>query len=269
MTRQTLKLYLQEQLEQSFEKDEAGRITRILFECITEQASEAWQAEAVRFLDRIKSGEPVQYVTGNTWFYNLKIGVSPAVLIPRPETEELVDWLVKDLRNTLITSEPEILDVGTGSGCISLALKKMIPGSFVTGVDISTEALALAMANAVSNDLMVEFRQYDFLNEYPDNQYDAIISNPPYISHQEYQHIAASVRDFEPKIALTPVSEDPLIFYRVLAEYGKTHLKPDGRMYLELNEFLADEIHAIFIEAGYQTEMRKDMQGKWRMLKAG
>lgn len=261
--------YLKSQVANSNEPHEAQRIAGMLGEYLLEAHPDTRLALADQLIERIVQGEPVQYVIGYTWFYNLKLEVNSYVLIPRPETEELVDWLVQDVRKGLISNEPDILDVGTGSGCIALALKKQIPGSDITGVDISYEALALAMSNAVANNLMVQFRQYDFLNESPDNLYDAIISNPPYVSQEEYQQISSTVRDFEPLIALTPLSEDPLVFYRVLAEYGRAHLKPNGRMYLELNEFHAEEIRALFIEAEYTTDMREDMQGKWRMLKAG
>jgi release factor glutamine methyltransferase len=258
--------YLNERLGGYPDTREASSIAGILADYLLADSTANLHERADVCVERVRKGEPVQYVTGNTWFYDLQLGVTPAVLIPRPETEELVEWILDDYRNQLIPSEPEILDIGTGSGCIALALKKNIATCHIAAIDISADALCVAMSNAVTNEVMIEFRLYDILKEELERTFDVIVSNPPYISRDELQMLSKQVRDYEPVLALCPDPDDALVFYRRLAELGKTHLNTNGRMYLELNEFRAQEIKALFDTAGYETELRKDMQDKWRML---
>lgn len=260
---------MKERLSPSIETGEALSLVRILAEHIEANQSDEWRTLADQCLERLIRREPVQYITGQTWFYDLKLNVNPFVLIPRPETEELVDWVVQDYRKGLIHSDPEILDVGTGSGCIALAIKKQIHSAHVEAIDVSPDALAVAMYNAVANEVMIEFRLYDILIEDLDRTFDIIVSNPPYVSQEELDNLSPEVRDYEPVIALAPETGGPLIFYERLVELGKTHLNTGGLIYMELSEFRASEIESLFIAAGYSTELRKDMQGKMRMLKAG
>ena len=260
--------YLNAQLPASDDPREKQSIAGILGEYLLESNPDARHALADHCLERIAQGEPVQYITGYTWFYDLKLTVTPDTLIPRPETEELVEWVLKDHRKGLIYKDPEILDVGTGSGCISVAIKKQIPSAHVAAIDISADALRVAMSNAVAHELMVEFRIYNILQEDLDRTFDVIICNPPYISNEEIDILSTQVRDHEPQLALTTGADDPLVFYHRLTELGKTHLNTGGRLYMELNEFRAQDIRSLFVNAGYETELRKDLQGKWRMLAA-
>ncbi|HLF63795.1 MAG TPA: peptide chain release factor N(5)-glutamine methyltransferase [Saprospiraceae bacterium] len=268
MDRASLKVYLDERLSQSYEPAEVQSLSRILSEFIVDANTENSKLIADDCLERLTLGEPVQYITGYTWFHSLRMHINPHVLIPRPETEELVDWIVQDYHKKLIMSDPEILDVGTGSGCIALALKKQIPSAHVAAIDISADALRVAMSNAIAHELMVEFRIYDILQEDLDRTFDVIICNPPYISNEEFDILTKQVRDHEPQLALKAGTDDPLVFYHRLTELGKTHLNTGGRLYMELNEFRAQDIRSLFVNAGYETELRKDLQEKWRMLKA-
>lgn len=266
MERAELFEYLKAQIPAGDDPRETQSIAGILGEYLLESNPVARKALADHCLERLAQGEPIQYITGSTWFYNLQLSVTPDVLIPRPETEELVEWVIEDHRHGLIYKDPEILDVGTGSGCIALAIKKHIPSAHVAAIDISADALRVAMTNAIQHNVMIEFRIYDILHEELERTFDVIICNPPYITQVEMRLLSTQVRDHEPHLALTTGTEDPLLFYKRLTELGQTHLNRNGRMYMELNEFHAQEIQQLFIATGYETELRKDMHGKWRML---
>ncbi len=211
--------------------------------------------------------KPVQYVLGEAWFYHMKIKVNEHVLIPRPETEELVEQLIKDRKSKL--TDPAILDIGTGSGCIPIAIKKNLPASIVTGIDISKDALALATENATLHNAHISFKEIDFLDEsrwllLP--FYDVIISNPPYIPFNEKEKLDKNVTDFEPHVALFVPNSSPLIFYEKIAAFGKDHLLPNGKIYLETHEDYAKKTADLF-RKDYQTVMiKKDMYGKERMV---
>lgn len=230
---------------------------------ITEKADTLLQ----RYLQELMQHKPVQYVLGEAWFYHMKLNVNEQVLIPRPETEELVEQLIKDRKSKL--TDPAILDIGTGSGCIPIAIKKNLPASVVTGIDISAGALALAEENAKMHSAHIQFRQLDFLDESTWNSlpvFDVIVSNPPYIPRKEKNKLAKNVTDFEPHIALFVPDRSPLIFYEKIALFGRDHLHPNGKIYLEIHEDLARETMALFLNI-YQTVMvKKDMYGKERML---
>lgn len=230
---------------------------------ITEKANKLVQ----RSLQELMQHKPVQYVLGEAWFYHMKLNVNDQVLIPRPETEELVDQLIKDRKSRL--TDPAILDIGTGSGCIPIAIKKNLPASVVTGIDISAGALALAEENAKMHNAHIQFRQLDFLDEATWNTlpvFDVIVSNPPYIPLKEKKKLAKNVTEFEPHIALFVPDRSPLIFYEKIALFGREHLHPNGKIYLEIHEDLARETTALFLDR-YQTVMvKKDMYGKERML---
>ncbi len=260
--------YLLSHLLPLFEQREAEHQARLLADHLVELQTTDWKSFADQSIERLSQGEPLQYVMEYTWFYHLKFRVNPHVLIPRPETEELVDWVVGDFRKGKLQHTPAILDVGTGSGCIAIALKKQIPEASVEAIDVSQSALEVALQNAQENNVHVDFRELDILSDIPDRSFDLVISNPPYVGREEAGYLSANIMLYEPHLALIPSGEDPLIFYRRLLHLGKQRLHANGYIYLEINEFHADEIRNIFSRAGFETELRKDMQGKWRMLKA-
>jgi release factor glutamine methyltransferase len=219
-------------------------------------------------MGRLLKHEPIQYILGEADFYGLKFKVSPAVLIPRPETEELVHLCVQDNKRKVGL---DILDIGTGSGCIAVYLKKELPQANVTAIDISTEALAVAKENAELNNVSVTFKQLDILQYHEAEtlpQFDIIISNPPYIAESESAGMEANVLNNEPHIALFAPGEDALIFYRVIAAFSKVHLKKRGCIYLEINAAFSQQVAAIFRAEGYENiEIIQDMQGRTRMAK--
>ncbi len=218
-------------------------------------------------IDRLNNGEPLQYVMGVADFYGLKFKVNPAVLIPRPETEELVALVIQREKNK---SSLEILDIGTGSGCIAISLKKALEQHIVSACDVSEEAIIVAKENASLNEVHVTFDLYDFSNKKSwkkEHIYDVIISNPPYIAQNEKSKLAKQVLDFEPHSALFSPNEDALFFYKLIHEYTFNHLKKGGRLYLELNEFNAKEVLALFQQFGFsELELVQDLQGKERIL---
>lgn len=218
-------------------------------------------------LQQLLQHKPVQYVLQEAWFYNLKMKVNEHVLIPRPETEELVEQLIRDRKSKL--TDPAILDIGTGSGCIPIAIKKNLPAAIVSAVDISEKAIAVAKENAATHNAHISFFQTDFLDESNWSSlpvYDVIISNPPYIPEHEKENLSKSVRAFEPQLALFVADDSPLIFYEKIAIFGTTNLQPLGRMYLETHEAHAQDVAAIF-RKDYQTVMvKKDIYGKERMV---
>ena len=221
--------------------------------------------------DRLATGEPVQYIVGHAWFYGIKLKVSPDVLIPRPETEELVNWVLTDIKNSA-KKELRILDIGTGSGCIAIALKLHLKTSAeLFAIDISEKALEIAKENAMSSDVDIRFFRKDYLNEdmVDLDKFDVIVSNPPYISRQiAGEHLVNQLRH-EPPLALYPEGDDPDAFYKRIAEKGKLNLVPGGNCYVEMNEFRADLIPSYFEQSGWEgLETRKDLQGAPRMLKA-
>jgi release factor glutamine methyltransferase len=211
--------------------------------------------------------KPVQYILGEAWFYHMKLKVNEQVLIPRPETEELVEQLITDRKSKL--TDPAILDIGTGSGCIPIAIKKNLPASRLTAIDISKGALDLAAENATLHNAHIQFTELDFLNEanWPGlGLFDIIISNPPYIPINEKEKLDKNVTAFEPHLALFVPDRSPLIFYEKIAAFGRDHLLPNGKIYLETHEDYAEETAALF-RSNYQTVMiKKDMYGKERMI---
>jgi release factor glutamine methyltransferase len=218
-------------------------------------------------LEELLLHKPVQYVLGEAWFYHMKLKVNEHVLIPRPETEELVEQLIKDRKSKL--TDPAILDIGTGSGCIPIAIKKNLPTAKLTGIDISEDAVALAKENAALHHAHISFTVMDFLDEStwpPLALFDIIISNPPYIPLHEKEKLGKNVTAFEPHLALFVPNQSPLIFYEKIAAFGREHLLPNGKIYVETHEDHANEAAALF-RNHYQTVMiKKDMYGKDRML---
>lgn len=216
-------------------------------------------------LERLAKGEPLQYVIGSTPFCGLQFRVDPRVLIPRPETAELVEWVAADS-----ASEGNLLDVGTGSGCIAVTLAHKLPGWKVQGWDISDGALEVARENNNLNGTSVEFRQVDILSErLPEQRFDVIVSNPPYVLESEKADMEETVLEHEPHSALFVPDNDALLFYRAIAEFGKHNLCKGGRLYFEINPLEADALKLMLLKAGYHDiEIRNDIFGKQRMIKA-
>ena len=217
-------------------------------------------------LERLKKYEPIQYILGETEFYGLKMKVNPSVLIPRPETEELVQWILE----TEAVKNSKILDIGTGSGCIALAVKSGRPVSMVTGIDISEQALQMARENAVLNLLEVNFTQADILqwNSVEWEMFDVVASNPPYVRESEKQLMQANVLDFEPVSALFVPDDDPLRFYRAIAGFSVRYLNNGGYLFLEINEYLGAEMKELLQDVGFRNiELRMDILGKNRMIR--
>jgi release factor glutamine methyltransferase len=214
------------------------------------------------YLKRLMTHEPVQYVLGYAEFYGLKFKVNSSVLIPRPETEELVEWVVSE------NPKPgcSIMDIGTGSGCIPVSIKFELPESQVSAIDVSIDALAVAHENAALNHVTVSFSMLDILTDIPAGKYDVIVSNPPYIGHEEKNVMAENVLNFEPHIAL--FADDPLVFYKRIAEIAPQMLNPEGAVYLEVSEYRSQQVVEIFTRAGFETLPRKDYSGRERMVKA-
>lgn len=213
---------------------------------------------------------PVQYALGEAWFYGMKFYVDESVLIPRPETEELVEWVVNDFQCKQ-QQDLSILDIGSGSGCIPIAIKKNLAWAEVQSCDVSEAALHVAKQNAAALNVGVKFLQLDFLNAAKWQQlgnFDVIISNPPYIPNEEIVKMEKHVVDFEPHLALFVENENPLVFYKAIAGFAAQHLKTKGAVYMETHMALANEVAALFSNELFKTvEVRKDLQGKDRMVK--
>jgi release factor glutamine methyltransferase len=233
--------------------------------------SAAAQVHLNHVFDRLLSGEPIQYIAGHAWFFGLSFKVTNDVLIPRPETEELVDWMLSDLKYYQ-GQVLNILDVGTGSGCIAITLKKHLgERAHVTAVDISSKALEVAAQNGASLHASVEWVEHDFLKADIEGLPipDIIVSNPPYISRQLAGEEVVRHLSHEPAIALYPNGDDPDIFYKKICDLGSIATGRHLTCYLELNEFRAAEVARYFRDHGWGTaELRIDMQGMPRMLKA-
>ncbi|MBR4593418.1 MAG: peptide chain release factor N(5)-glutamine methyltransferase [Bacteroidaceae bacterium] len=216
-------------------------------------------------LDRLKKGEPLQYVIGWAPFCGLQFKVDKRVLIPRPETAELVEWVARDCPDS-----GSLLDVGTGSGCIAVTLAHNLKGCKVQGWDISDDALQVARFNNSLNGTDVVFSKVDIL-KVPEQEYcfDVIVSNPPYVMESEKAQMESTVLDYEPHLALFVQDNDPLLYYRAVAELGKRALKTGGSLYFEINPLKAQAMETLLIEAGYHdVELRSDIFGKQRMIKA-
>ncbi|SDG66409.1 peptide chain release factor N(5)-glutamine methyltransferase [Chitinophaga filiformis] len=215
--------------------------------------------------------QPVQYVTGSSWFYGMELQVNANVLIPRPETEELVEWIVQDVRNDRVLNR-KILDIGTGSGAIPLAIKKELPAATVWAVDVSAGALETARTNARQQKLDVHFEQMDILDTTATKSlptFDIIVSNPPYICQRERTDMQEQVVAYEPSIALFVPDDDALLFYRQIGLLAKEKLYPGGTLYFEINEAFGEETAALLRRQGYiYVEVQKDLFGKDRMVKA-
>ena len=216
-------------------------------------------------IERLKKQEPIQYILGYSDFCDLRFKVTPATLIPRPETSELVEWIASEA-----TGHESILDIGTGSGCIAVSLAHKLPKSKVTAWDISNDALAVATENSKANGCAVAFEEVDILAYEPTGVlFDIIVSNPPYIKENEKEAMHANVLDWEPHTALFVPDCDPLLFYRTIAKKGLTLLKPGGRLYFEINRAHGKETMEMLAALGYTSiELRKDFADNDRMISA-
>lgn len=245
-----------------------SRMDRIVYKdraLSDEQAVQLQQA-----VEALLKHQPVQYITGSSWFYGMELLVNPHVLIPRPETEELVEWVVRDARSSKL-SNPRILDIGTGSGAIPIALKKELPMATVWGVDISAGALDTASNNATRQKLEIHFELVDILDTAVTTTlplFDVIVSNPPYICERESADMQEHVVAYEPSIALFVPDSDPLLFYRQIGLLALHKLNPGGALYFEINEAFGKETAALLEAQGYvNVEIRQDLFGKDRMVK--
>jgi release factor glutamine methyltransferase len=254
---------------------EVTGMSRASVKAFPERELNAEQFEQLKnTLAELKTGKPVQYILGVTEFYGLPFKVNPYVLIPRPETEELIEWILSSEGESLNMKGERlsVLDIGTGSGCIAISLKKNLRNADVSAIDISEGALQTAKENAVLNEVNVNFIQADILNINPTNdgvQYAVIVSNPPYVTLDDKKQMHSNVTDFEPHTALFVPEHDPLIFYRAIADFALNNLIANGLLYFEINENLGKETVELLADKGFKNiELRKDMSGRDRMIKA-
>jgi len=259
-------------------ENEAANITKMVFESLAKIS----RADVLRnpemeiehdiflslnqALDKLLNHQPIQYVLGEAWFYHLNFKVSDAVLIPRPETEELVNLVIQHIKTS---HQKTVVDIGTGSGCIPISIKKNIPELSITAVDVSKAALDIASTNANVHQVNIDFKQVDFLNEVEREKlgmFDIIISNPPYIPNVEIQSMDKHVTEFEPHLALFVPDEDPLLFYKAILSFAKNHLSERGNIFLETHESFADDVCSLFIAAGFDAKVKNDLFEKPRMV---
>lgn len=235
-----------------------------------ERITESEMLHYFNAVKQLKKNIPIQYIVGYTIFYGLKINLTPHVLIPRPETEELVELIISELNNSSDKKQLNVLDIGTGSGCISLALKNKLNTINVSGMDYSAEALKVAAANAAFNNIHVNFFKGDILN--PDKQmlnkkWDVIVSNPPYVTHDEKNQMAANVLEHEPHLALFVPDTNPLLFYSKIIEYSSFCLNASGYLFFEINKLMGDKVKNELINSGYSNvQLIKDMSGNFRFV---
>ena len=219
-------------------------------------------------VSRLKKDEPIQYILGETEFYGLPFYSVSGVLIPRPETEELVQWIIQENQHP----EPTILDIGTGSGCIVISLQKKIPQSTVLACDISPVCIETTQRNAELNQTEVSVFEYDILNNSPEMDFpklDIIVSNPPYVRETEKKLMEKNVLDYEPELALFVPNDDPLIFYNRIADFAHVHLNNEGRLYFEINEAFGKECSEMLQEKGFsEIKLKRDIHDKNRMIRA-
>lgn len=232
------------------------------------EVSETIIEKLEEYIAALSQSVPIQYVLGYAWFYHMQLQVNAHVLIPRPETEELVDRIVKEGKRT--SNKLVVLDLGTGSGCIPLGIKKGLPVAQVFGCDVSEEALKVAKQNAMHQQLDISFFKYDILSgdHLPlDQQLDIMVSNPPYIPFSEKDSMHKNVKDHEPALALFVHDSDPLIFYKKIAQLGIRHLKKGGSLYFEIHESMAMDIQQLLTDFNYENiKVCQDLQGKDRIV---
>ena len=281
MTVQESYSFLKIQLQKLYEDRESANIADLVIDQITGysktdrivQKNIPLSTQQATQLDKITSEllqhRPIQYVLQEAWLAGMKFFVDESVLIPRPETEELIEWILHDIQQN--KGVQNILDIGTGSGCIPIILKKKNERLQITSVDISADALKVAAKNAADLYAEINFQQIDFLKEGEWKQFshfDLIVINPPYIKQSEITSMHKNVVAFEPHLALFVPDNDALIFYKKLANFGRTHLSINGNIFVEINETLSEDVITIFQDNQYIVELRKDIHQKDRMIKA-
>lgn len=229
---------------------------------LSEDDVEKWNA----ILAELQLEKPIQYITGDAWFFRLRFEVNENTLIPRPETEELVEWI---LSSSIIHHPSSILDIGTGTGCIPISLKTNLPKANVSAIDVSEKALEVAKRNAISNKVDISFIQADILEVEDLSQYfDIIVSNPPYVRNLEKEEIKKNVLDHEPHLALFVEDTDALLFYRKIAQLALKNLAPNGLLFFEINQYLGKETVELLENLGFKNiELKKDMYGNDRMIR--
>ena len=270
--------YFEEKLSETFSNREIKLIARSFIskrlgwdssDFVSRKEEKVSESDLLFFRQKINqllTGIPFQYVLGETFFYNVLLKTDKRALIPRPETEELVDWIVSDHNKE---QGLRILDIGTGSGCIPLAIKSALPDAKVIGLDVDIEAMSLANENAISLDLDVEFLQHDILSKDGlTKEWDIIVSNPPYIPVKEKSQMAKHVLEHEPELALFTTDDNPLVFYEKIADFAVEKLSKNGWLYLEIHESKAESVIQILENRKFkETTVRKDLQGKDRMIR--
>jgi release factor glutamine methyltransferase len=274
-----------DKLGRLYERREADNIADWIFENVTGlkrpdrhiskdiELNEQAGIQLENYVHELLQHKPLQYVLQEAWFYKMKFFVNKHVLIPRPETEELVSWVVQDVRISMHDrrcNELQLVDIGTGSGCIAISLKKELEKLHISAIDISADALSVARKNADVLQTQVDFLKIDFLDESlwnVLNMYDVIVSNPPYIPEFEKEKMAQNVTAFEPGIALYVQNNNPFIFYEKIAKFAQSHLKQHGKIFVEIHEKYASEVTQIFNGYNFKTEIKEDIYGKKRMIK--
>ncbi len=285
MTLNEARTVLTKELTNIYDNDELKNVIDLVMEHITDMPRTEQVKSKLAYLtctqlesidaitERLKRNEPVQYVLGEAWFAGMKFSVNKNVLIPRPETEELVDWIVKEnVQRSMLNAQFSIIDIGTGSGCIPITIKKKLPQVSVSAIDVCSEALFTATENAIAHNAKIDFILLDFLEEEKWaalGEFDIIVSNPPYVKQNEKDTMHVRVKDFEPHLALFVPDNDALLFYKKLSDFSLKHLSSGGSLFVEINEGLGDTVTNLFRSAGFiDIELKKDMQGKDRMVKA-
>ena len=279
MLLQDLKILLKQKLTTHFEAVELSSIIGMLIEEVsgwnrTQQIlhqntafNQAQVDQIEKYTEQLISGKPIQYILGKAWFMGQNFIVNENVLIPRPETEELVEWIISyaNIKNKTLS----ILDIGTGSGCISIALKMALPHCEVSALDISKEALKLAQLNANNLNVSIQWMEQNILDTVAlENAYDIIVSNPPYIPIREKESMQKQVVNFEPSLALFVPDEDPLIFYRTIAKIAKQSLSKNGQLFFEIHYDQGNAVLTLLNELNFHAELRQDSFGKDRMIRA-
>ena len=271
-------IYFHEQCRSHYDKSEAEEIFFRVAEHLTSKTKAELKLNRQLTVDKdildkiileLKTNRPMQYILGYEWFYDCKLMVNENVLVPRPETEELVRWILQVLKGKEM-SDIRIIDIGTGSGCIPVILKKELTRATLNAIDISDRALEVARSNALEYKLDIEFHKMDIHQpEFPAGKtFDLIVSNPPYITQAEKNEMHERVLAFEPNEALFVTNNDPLQFYKAILFFAEKHLEKKGMVFLELNSLYGKDVAQLFHHAGFETDLRKDMYGNTRMLMA-
>ena len=279
MTYQDYKIYFKKEISANYTEAESSILFEIFLEhltdlnkielrkVMTQEIEKTHSVELQNIIEQLKTGKPYQQILGETEFYGLKFFVDEHVLIPRPETEELLELAIKKMQDPRCKIQDlKVLDIGTGSGIIPIVLKKHFPNSEISAIDFSEKALKTAQRNADFHEVEINFIYQDYLNQNLTEVYDVIISNPPYIGIEEEDEIADSVKEFEPKMALFSPTSNALIFYEKIAEDCKNHLAKDGLVFLEINQKLGKETLELFTEVFKEVKLIKDLSGNDRIV---